>query len=530
MSKYLSMKYHLVMIVVFLCILQIVVGIAGFFNSEQSSKSLATIYNDRVVPLRQLKIIADAYAVNIIDAVNKMNAGIMTADDGKAEIQKAKKEITEQWNAYSHTELTSNEKRLANEAQSLFVQADNAIVMLEFFLADRTGIIKGDLNSFDGPLYEKIDPISNKISELVVLQLDVAKNEYVEAETTGTLTNRLVFCLIFLSLATGLFLGWRMICGIMRQFTELAAIISQVSSGDLTIHKQSNYKKFYAEVSALVNVLCGMSDQLNGLMQKFQQSSKALASDSKNLASSSSQLLAASEVSDNSSQTIKQQVTTVKESITNVSAAMEEMAATIQEISQNTTKAKEASSTVHTEVIRANEVITALSMSAGKVCEISKIIGGIAEQTNLLALNATIEAARAGESGKGFSVVANEVKELAKQTGDSVTEIENMVKEIQAGMNATTDVVSKISASISLMADLTNGIASAVEEQTAAANEISRLMQATDNEMTEVAKISDTIVDASSETNQAAKVIQYAAQTAHNLSGQLQQEINVFRV
>lgn len=531
MFKKISMKFHLVTIVVLLCASQIVIGVAGFFNSSQSDSSMTAIYNDRVVPLRQLKIIADAYAVSVIDAVNKMNAGVIRAEEGMDGIQKAKKEIREQWNLYIHTTLTAEEARLSREAEGLFKQADDAIESLEVFLSGKTGAIKGELNAFDGPLYEQIDPISNKISELVTLQLDAAKETFEDAEATGRMLNRLVVGIILFSCAIGLLSGWRMIRSVMRQFSELAAIISQLSSGELTIHKQSDAIKSYAEVSKLVNELNRMSGQLNGFMHKIQQSSQSLETEAQGIAQRSASSHVLSDQTASVSQIIQQKSSVAHESVSNVSAAMEEMAATIQEISHNTTKAKEAADTVRIEAQQADGVIQALSASAHKIGEVSRIIGGIAAQTNLLALNATIEAARAGESGKGFSVVANEVKELAKQTGDSVTQIENMIREIQTGADSTTEVVSRINSSISLVADLTNSIASAVEEQTAAANEIARLMQTANTEVSDVSRVAATqIVEISQKVNQVSVNAKNASGRVNTLVEQLQNDIGVFKV
>ena len=103
-----------------------------------------------------------------------------------------------------------------------------------------------------------------------------------------------------------------------------------------------------------------------------------------------------------------------------------------------------------------------------------KLINGIAEQTNLLALNATIEAARAGEAGKGFAVVASEVKELAQETARATEDISQRVEAIQADTAGAVDAISQISTVIGEINDFQATIAAAVEEQTATTNEMNR--------------------------------------------------------
>jgi methyl-accepting chemotaxis protein/aerotaxis receptor len=157
-----------------------------------------------------------------------------------------------------------------------------------------------------------------------------------------------------------------------------------------------------------------------------------------------------------------------------VGAASEELSASIQEIAaqigQATAVARRAAETGGT----AQQQIQSLSEGALRIGDVVQLIRTIAGQTNLLALNATIEAARAGEAGRGFNVVASEVKGLAGQTARSTEEISRQVQAIQDATSSAVAVVAELGQSIEEIAQVFNGVAAAIEEQAAATQEIAR--------------------------------------------------------
>lgn len=158
-------------------------------------------------------------------------------------------------------------------------------------------------------------------------------------------------------------------------------------------------------------------------------------------------------------------------------AAAEELSSSIREISRqvssSTTVARHASG----ETERAGQTIASLSQAAQKIGEVIGLIQDIAGQTNLLALNATIEAARAGDAGKGFSVVASEVKSLANQTARATEEIAGQVSAIQVVSRDVVEAIRSITGTITTINEGAAAIASAVEEQNAATQEIARNVQ-----------------------------------------------------
>jgi aerotaxis receptor len=157
-----------------------------------------------------------------------------------------------------------------------------------------------------------------------------------------------------------------------------------------------------------------------------------------------------------------------------VGAASEELSASIQEISRQVMRASDITQHAVRDGDEARSRIHALSGAVERIGDVVRLIHAIAEQTNLLALNATIEAARAGEAGRGFSVVASEVKGLAGQTARSTEEISRQIAAIQEATKGAVAVVEDLSRSIQEIAHVSSGIAAAVEEQASATREIAR--------------------------------------------------------
>jgi methyl-accepting chemotaxis protein len=157
-----------------------------------------------------------------------------------------------------------------------------------------------------------------------------------------------------------------------------------------------------------------------------------------------------------------------------VASATEELSASIREISAQADQSKLVSDRAIQQVLRARQVMQEVSDSAQAVAQIVNVIAEIARQTNLLALNAAIEAARAGDAGRGFGVVASEVKELANQTRSSTKDISERIESVGASVHRGGKAVEDISAALEQLVGYVNSISSAIYEQNVVTTEIAR--------------------------------------------------------
>jgi len=156
-----------------------------------------------------------------------------------------------------------------------------------------------------------------------------------------------------------------------------------------------------------------------------------------------------------------------------VATATEQLSVSVNEISGQVSNSVSVVSDAVAEATRSEALVSDLVDAAAKVGEVTTLISTIAEQTNLLALNATIEAARAGEAGKGFAVVASEVKNLAQQTAKATEEISTQIDSIQSVTRTTAEAINTITSVIGKVSEISTTISGAVEEQSAATGEVS---------------------------------------------------------
>ena len=200
---------------------------------------------------------------------------------------------------------------------------------------------------------------------------------------------------------------------------------------------------------------------------------------------------------------------TAGQAATTASAA-EEMTASVTEIARTTASTVDLAREAAAAAAMSDSSMEKLHTSAEEIGGIVDMITKIAEQTNLLALNATIEAARAGEAGRGFSVVASEIKELSRETTAATAKIAQMITAIQAGTGEVTSAIDRVTTLVEQVGSEQTTVAAAIEEQTVTTAEIGR-------SVTTVAGLAERTTGAVDELQQVAAQLNAKAEELHEL-------------
>jgi methyl-accepting chemotaxis protein len=211
-----------------------------------------------------------------------------------------------------------------------------------------------------------------------------------------------------------------------------------------------------------------------------------------------------------------------------VASAAEELSASIHEISRQVAQSAKVTDKAVSDAQRTDTIVRALAEGAQKIGEVVGLITDIAAQTNLLALNATIEAARAGDAGKGFSVVASEVKNLAQQTASATDNIGTQIGQMQAATKEAVEAIRGITGTIEEISSISAAVAAAVEEQGAATAEIARNVQRTSQAAQDVTLNISGVNRAAGDTGAAAMHVLRAAGALSEQSGRLSAGVRTF--
>jgi len=519
----------------FILLLLVITTIVGTYQVGEIDKTLTRVnevgsekqrfainyrgsVHDRAIALRDLVLVDNADdRVPLQNLIADLKSGYSQADKGMT-------------NIISDSKLVSSKERelLGNieDAQARgLAAADETKRLLE----------SGQRQQAQEYVLNELSPVYaewlNRINTFINYQ-----EQNISAGTEGVMSRSENFAALMwwvtgFAIIGGVLVAWRIVVKLTHTIggepEEAAEVLQRIADGDLTVSTHSRYEEsMMADVNRMVR-------QLRSILQEVNESANTILDSSSEL----------SETADNNQQLVVQQ----QEQTTQGATAIHQMAQTVREVAQHTEQAaqladdtdketvggsREVEATVRSieelasQVEGASKVIGQLSDNTAEIHKVLEVIEGIADQTNLLALNAAIEAARAGDHGRGFSVVADEVRALANRTQDSTRNIQSLIETMRVSANDAVTVMEKgrekasesveqarsagkslhaVNSSVAKMSDMNTQIATAAEEQTAVAEEINKNFTSITEAAEQTAAGSEQISEASRELNELAK-------------------------
>ena len=527
-----KIKIFLIALIGFLSVA--IVGGIGLVGLKGSSQEIETLYKENLSNVVQLSQIMGLMRDNRIQLLLSLQHDPKDGDVVKLHdhavtvhtdlVMKNIEEITAIWKEYTSGELSAEEKKLEadfTEKRTLFVK--------EGLLPTREAILAGNFHLATQITVTKTNPLFTAANEAALKLFEnektLAKKSHEDALGSYHASIWYIISIMAVSLLLSLFIGFLITRSITAAARNLIEVSGNMANGDLTGRVTINSKDELGTIGVAFN---SMADSFASLITGFTGGVQTISSSATELSAVSRQLTSSADSSSSRTHGVAAAAEEMSANMMSVSVAMEEatanvntvasateeMTVTIADVAKNSDLARTITGQAVLQADKVTQQITALGRAAHEINKVTETITAISAQTNLLALNATIEAARAGAAGKGFTVVATEIKELAQQTAAATEGIRDKIDNIQSSTAETVEEIEKISRVIQEVNGIIGTTAVAIEQQASVMQEIATNiaqaahgMQEVNQNVAQTAGVADTIASDIAGTSNSVKEI-----------------------
>src|SRR5450830_1852121 len=492
-----KISFKITSIIALLFALLAAISLIARYGLTSANDALKTIYEDRVICLKQLGdidyMIPRTRTLTMDMIIDPRPENISKR---MAEIDTDVAEVKKIWGEYKATYLTPEEAKLADA-----YEASQSKYFTEGLMPTLAAIKSGDLETASAIYKQRISPISATLrsdaANLFQLQLDVAKQEYDGQVDRYGWIKWVSGLLIIGGAAFALAVSVALIRGINRSLQQAIESANSVARGDLTKAVSVSSKD---EAGMVLSALAEMKSSLLSVVSQVRDGADSVAQASAEISQGNHDLSVRTE----------QQASALQQT----AASMEELSSTVRQNSDSAKHADQMAQEARSVALKGGEVVSqvvgtmkGIQDSSQKIHEIISVIDGLAFQTNILALNAAVEAARAGESGRGFAVVASEVRSLAKRSAESAKEIRQLISSSSAQVATGVSQIRKAGVNITQIVEGIRGVAANMSQISASSAEQSSGL----TEITAAVRQLDEI------TQQNAAVVERAVSQANDL-------------
>ena len=547
-----SIKGRLVALVGFLAVTLAITGGTSYYIASSADEEVSSIYNHETIPMRELATVRRLVVENsgqVFRAIQH-SPGFEYAklhnhpiDQHLDIIDTNLKRMNETFGALEkHLLPDSEELKILKEFQPLYAKYENEILlptMASLRGGDYSvGVVARFLKE-NGAFEAKMNPLLDRLGDA---QEAAVKNSYEEGKARNQRFVWIAMLTLVVGLISGLVIAALTIRSITGPLDEMQSMITRAArekdfTGSIQVRSTD-------EIGTTANAFNGLLRSLQESLTELRQNIVQVDDATTSLAQASSQAAQASSETSESSSSMAASVEELSVSVTSVSDHTREalqLANTAGEYSESggevISNAVTAMADIAVQVRTVGSAITELGEHTERISSVVQVIKDVADQTNLLALNAAIEAARAGEQGRGFAVVADEVRKLAERTSKATGEIAGMIGDIQSRSKNAANAMEETIGRLESSSELAGRAGESIEAIRSANSKVQQVFADINEAMREqgaasydIAQRVERVAQASEESSASVSASSEEAAKIHNLANAMRANIERFRV